>query len=285
MLVFVHGIFGDADETWKCPATGVAWSKLVEGDEAFANTDLYTAAYASPYWGNSMIIDEIVSNLHSRFEADQVFAHREVVFVAHSLGGLVTQRYLLTHRERAAQAKFIFFYATPETGAQIAAAGRAFSGDPLLDAMFPGNHNDYLLNLENEWIAAKFPIPRYCAYEKKAMKGILIVDRLSATRQCTDTAIPINEDHSGIVKPCSRDADSYVALRNAILKHPIGQAATAKTGQPGQVSHGPQSPNVSGVQGNVVIQYGNGPATATGPGSIANTGNGNNFKTNDGAKK
>ncbi|MCX6590869.1 MAG: TIR domain-containing protein [Acidobacteria bacterium] len=284
VLVFVHGIFGDAANTWACNTA--TWPQLLEADQAFAGTNIYTVAYTSPYWGNAMTIDEIVNNLHSRFEADRLFAHQEVAIVAHSLGGLIIQRYLLTHRDAAAKVRFIQFYSTPQTGAQIAALAQLFSADPLLKHMLPGDHNDYLLNLENEWTAAKFAIPRYCVYEKKPMKGILVVERLSATRGCTDTPIPINEDHSGIVKPCTRDADSYIALRNAILKHPIGQAAAAaRTTPANQVSHGAQSPNVSGVQGNVVIQYGNGPATATGPGSIANTGNGNTFKTDEGTKK
>lgn len=99
-----------------------------------------------------MTIDEIVSNLANRFQSDGVFAHREVVFVAHSLGGLIVQRFLITHREYAKQVPLIMFYSTPETGAQIA---------------------------KLEWIAAHFPIKRYCAYEKQPTKGIWIVDRLS----------------------------------------------------------------------------------------------------------
>ena len=45
----------------------------------------------------------------------------------------------------------------------------------------------------------------------------MVVTRLSATRNCSaGTPIPINQDHSDIVKPCSSQGDSYIALRNAI---------------------------------------------------------------------
>jgi pimeloyl-ACP methyl ester carboxylesterase len=233
VIVFVHGIFGDADDTWKCERTGAYWPKLIAEDPVFQSSDIYVAAYASPYWGNTMTIDEIVSNLSSRFDADGVFSHREVVFVSHSLGGLITQRFLLTHRERASQVPFIYFFSTPETGSQIANLASVFSADPLLNEMLPGNQNDYLLNLENEWIAASFNIKRYCAYEKKAMKGVLVVDRLSGTRNCTaQTPIPINEDHASIVKPCSRDADAYVAFRNAVLANPIAPPPAKASGAP-----------------------------------------------------
>jgi hypothetical protein len=140
----------------------------------------------------------------------------------HSLGGLIVQRFLLTHRELAKQVPLIYFFSTPETGSQLASLGHLFSADPLLEQMFPGETNAYLLNLENEWIGAHFSIKRFCAYEKLPMKGVLVVDRLSGTRNCTnETPIPINEDHAGIVKPCSVQSDSYIALRNAIKSTPI----------------------------------------------------------------
>ena len=223
--MFVHGIFGSAKDTWTCPHGDFYWPKALLSDPAFADSDVYVAAYDSPYFGNHMTIDEIVSNLANRMQSDSVFSHREVVFVAHSLGGLIVQRFLITHREYAKQVPFIAFYSTPETGAQIAQLAHIFSADPLLKEMLPGPENDYLLNLENEWIAANFSTKRYCAYEKKPTKGIWVVDRLSGTRNCTNkTPIPINEDHINIVKPCSTQDDAYITLKNLVIENPIGPA-------------------------------------------------------------
>jgi Alpha/beta hydrolase family len=228
VIVFVHGIFGSPTETWMCPNGGFYWPKALLNDPAFADSDVYVAAYDSPYFGNHMTIDEVVSNLANRFQSDGVFSHREVVFVAHSLGGLVVQRFLITHREYAKQVPFIAFYATPETGAQVAQLGHIFSADPLLKEMFSGPENDYLLNLENEWIAANFMTKRYCAYEKKPTNGIWIVDRLSGTRNCTNkTPIPINENHINIVKPCSTQDDAYITLKNLVIENPIAPAPIA----------------------------------------------------------
>jgi hypothetical protein len=222
VIVFVHGIFGSAKDTWTCSKGDFYWPKALLSDLAFADSDVYVAAYDTPYFGNRMTIDEVVSNLANRFQSDAVFSHREVVFVAHSLGGLIVQRFLLTHRELAKQVSLIMFYSTPETGAEVARLGHIFSSDPLLKEMFPGEENDYLLNLENEWIAANFTIKRYCAYEKKPIRGVFIVDRLSGTRNCTNkTPIPINHDHIEIVKPCSTQDDAYISLRNVIVENPI----------------------------------------------------------------
>jgi predicted alpha/beta hydrolase family esterase len=67
-----------------------------------------------------MSIDDQVSNLMNRFEGDGIFRkHNEVVFVAHSLGGLVVQRLLLTHHELAMKVRFIYFLATPQEGSAV----------------------------------------------------------------------------------------------------------------------------------------------------------------------
>lgn len=150
VIVFVHGLYGDATDTWTCPK-GSYWPKMLLHDKAFDDSDIYVAAYDSPVLGNRMTIDEVVLNLHNRFEDDQVFKHREVVFVAHSLGGLIVQRLLLKYREYAAKVPFIYLFATPESGAQIAKLGAYFNRDPLLKEMLDGDENDYLLNLETDW--------------------------------------------------------------------------------------------------------------------------------------
>jgi pimeloyl-ACP methyl ester carboxylesterase len=222
VIVFVHGIFGNGEDTWRFSPT-VYWPKLLLTDEAFKNTDVYVADYESPHFGNTMTVDEVAANLNNRLKSDSVFAkHREVIFVCHSLGGLIIQQLLLTHREYAEKVPFIYFFATPQTGSEIAKLGRLFSSDPLLEALLPGGENHYMESIEFQWKSARFNIRRYCAYEKKPYKGVLIVDRLSSTRNCDDL-LPIDEDHVSIVKPNNTNHDSYTALRNAILDHPLPQ--------------------------------------------------------------
>src|SRR5216684_697129 len=221
VIVFIHGIFGSPSETWSC-SRDISWPHLLEGDPKFDSFDIYVVGYDAPYVGNHMTIDEIVLNLKSRFDVDGIFSgHREVVFVAHSVGGLVVQRFLLTYRDLASKVQFIYFYSTPKSGVQIARLGHLFSANALLEEVLPGDSNDYLLNLESEWRAARFNIHRYCAYEKEPLNGVIVVDRLSATREC-ESVVPINENHLTIVKPCNRNVDSYIALTNAVATNPTG---------------------------------------------------------------
>ena len=221
VIVFVHGIYGNAAETWTCAKTGSTWPKMLLTDPHFANADVYVAQYPTHFVGNLMSIDDQVSNMMNRLEADGVFSkHSEVVFVAHSLGGLVVQRLLLTHHELAEKVRFIYFLSTPQEGSAIARLGHVLTGDPDLQQMFHGDSNTYLQNIEAEWLGANFGIPRYCTIERKPTKGVLVVDRESGTRNCAKV-VALDEDHSGVAKPCSSNDDSYVALRVAEDANPV----------------------------------------------------------------
>ncbi len=225
VIVFVHGLFGDAYSTWKYSPT-VYWPELLLEEETFKDYDIYVAAYPT----RTMTLDDMVSNLENRLADAAIFSkHREVVFVCHSMGGIVVQRLLLTHREYANRVSFIYFFATPQTGSELANLVNAMGNDPLLrpligaigntsllQTLISGDQNIYLQNLESEWKAANFRIRRYCAYETRTYEGIIVVGRLSGTRNC-DVSIAIDENHLGIVKPSGMNHDSYVALRNAIV--------------------------------------------------------------------
>lgn len=214
ILVFVHGIFGDAESTWTAPPD-TYWPELILEDKDFNNTDVYVAAYDTHTIGNKMTIDEAAESLNQHFKADGVFSgHREVIFVCHSLGGLILQRLLLTYRGYATKVRLIYFYSTPQTGAQIANLARLASDDPFLREMAAGASNDYLMNLESEWKRAGFTIHRFCAYETLAYKCVRVVDRLSGTRGCDET-VPLDKNHSTIVKPTSTRDEPHLILQNA----------------------------------------------------------------------
>lgn len=148
VIVFVHGIYGSAATTWSCAQGKISWPELMAADDTFKNSDIYVVDYPSPKIGNIMSIDEEVSNIMNRMTDAKVFDHSEVVFLVHSLGGLITQRLLLSHRELIPKVKFIYFFSTPDEGAQVARLGHMLNDDPLLRQMFPGDENTYIESIE-----------------------------------------------------------------------------------------------------------------------------------------
>lgn len=234
VIVFVHGIFGDSENTW-LNANGAYWPRMLVDDKTFDDSDIYVAAYPTSFTENRISVAGETSILNNRLTNDEVFSkHQEVVFVCHSLGGIIVQELLLGHREYAGKVRFIYFFGTPNTGAQIAKLGHIFNGDPLLQAMFPGDQNATLENMEQQWKLADFKIIRYCAYENKTYKSVLVVDRLSSTRNCDKPFLAIDEDHLGLVKPNSRNHDSYIALANAVRENPMAKSAVIYQPKPKQ---------------------------------------------------
>lgn len=136
-IVFVHGILGGTD-TWES-ATGVYWPELVKADSVFDSADIYVSSYDTGV-GNQMDIDEIAVALEQRLVDAQIFArYSQVIFVVHSMGGLVLQKLLLTKRQYAPHVPLIVFYSTPQTGAALARLISVFSSDPALKGLSSNN--------------------------------------------------------------------------------------------------------------------------------------------------
>ncbi|HEX9772582.1 MAG TPA: hypothetical protein VGA44_03880 [Steroidobacteraceae bacterium] len=241
-MVFIHGIFGDAIDTWT-NSSGTSFFQLLNDDPNLGGElDLFAFGYTSTMLSgeSSFTLQEAANRLHERLKYHGVLAYPGIVFVAHSMGGLVTLRELLTHRELLPQVPLIVFYATPQEGAQITTIARYVSANPALEEMLPGDRNNGLQQLNDEWKEAtkeKGP-PIICGYEKQPTYSVMVVPWESATRFCYGAALPIDESHLTIVKPDRPEHDSIVLLVNALNEHVVGQALAAKLELPDFVREG-----------------------------------------------
>ncbi len=203
VIVFVHGLNGNARDTWLADSTHY-WPQMVSADPSFAGADVYAASYPTPLRGNHMNVNDLISYLADELQADGVFErHEQVIFVAHSLGGVAVQQLLLTYRDKnlAAKVPFIYLYATPQTGSELANVGKLFRADPLIKELQHGDGNFVLPRMDTEWLHSGFEsIKRYCAYETQPVRGFRVVHWESATRGCSDQ-VAIDANHLNIVKP------------------------------------------------------------------------------------
>ncbi len=171
-----------------------------------------------------------------RLKAQGVWEHREVVFIDHSLGGILTEEMLLNHPDDAAHVRFIVSYATPHEGSFVATLAKIYDSDPLLTDLRASNDNSFLIDLEQKWRSTQSvaTIHRLCAFETldtAAGAGIgrylgartRVVSYYSATYGCdTDTAPQsIAADHIGIVRPANRSADAYTFFARVYRNNPI----------------------------------------------------------------
>jgi pimeloyl-ACP methyl ester carboxylesterase len=201
---------------------------------SFDHYDIYVVNYPAHLSGNATI-EDIVTSLHSQLEEAGITRHREIIFVCHSLGGIVTERLLLDYPIDASRAPFIYLLGTPLTGSAIANYVSFFGSNPVTHALNDGQDNDSLQLLENHWKTYASKVARYCGYEKKPLAGLsFVVDRLSATRGCNET-LAIDADHNGIAKPSGPNALSYIGLVNALHDFPNSLAPAKNAPSPATV--------------------------------------------------
>lgn len=257
VLIFMHGIFGDTLGTWKNAKAGKHFYELVAADPRLGDqVDEFAFGFPTTMLKRgSFHIQESADWLYGKLLDQDILQYKRIVIVAHSMGGLVALRALLTHRDLLPKVPLMVFFSTPQEGAQITVLARRLLNNPALDEMLPQDHNGYLQQLDADWknidIAQRPHIS--CAYEKLAIAGIVIVPYASATRYCSEAALAVDADHVDIVKPADVDSPAYVALSNALRKFALAPPASSTV--PESVIQGTlQTPDFAVADGKAVLK-------------------------------
>lgn len=232
VVVFVHGVLGDARQTWTA-SNGAYWPDMLRKDDAFADDDVFVYDYPTPIFAASYSIDELADNLRLVLDQYSVFdEHKQVVFICHSMGGLVVRAFLLKYQkdDYASRVPMIYFLATPTSGSEVSQLAKLVNSEnPQFRDMVKWRDEAYVGNLVRQWLAADFTIASHCAYEKQAVYGLTIVNPDSAVLLCNKPLDPMLRDHITIAKPVDANDLPYTAVKVAYMKElrTVPRAATA----------------------------------------------------------
>jgi pimeloyl-ACP methyl ester carboxylesterase len=234
VIVFVHGLHGSR-ESWRA-SNGAYWPDLIRTDPRFAYSDVDVAEYPTPASNGKMSSVQLAEILWTRLRQDHVWDHHEVVFIAHSLGGILVEEMLLRHPAEAAKVRFIVSYGTPHEGSTIARIASIYDKDPLLNDLSDASDNTFLTQLENNWRGhdSVNGIHRFCAFESEDTmpeNGVgrylkthaRVVSYFSATYGCDVTTPPqeIHADHLHMVRPLDRKSSAYDFFYRVYRANPI----------------------------------------------------------------
>ncbi len=249
-VVFVHGLSGDGFATWQAEGVDGTWMHWLAEDhrEAAVWTLDYTAEISN--WqaegirgkvarqGPGMAIPDLATTALNVLRNHEI-GNRPVVFVCHSLGGLVVKQVLRTaatlgfsdSEALATQTRGVAFLATPHSGSALATAlkylpGLARTTRTVLELE---QHSPHLADLK-DWYRQNAPamnIRTVAFAETRPLSGtVIVVNRTSADPNVPDVqTIPIADvDHSTIAKPDSRHTQIFMAvdrfIRDTLLMDP-----------------------------------------------------------------
>lgn len=230
VVVFIHGVLGDSRTTWGGTQDGQGWPEIVFSDPSMPKADVLSVGFRSKPVSEGSNIEEIAVRTLSSIQDEGVFKDYEnVIFVAHSMGGLITKRMLrieqIDHPSNLQKTKAVLFFSTPSQGSDLSEMASWVSGNPQFDNMRPADFNAFLQVLDNDWQGLKrsrssdMPFPRvFCAYETLSTSGMKVVPRSNSESACDETPIPFDKDHVGIVKPVSADDALHKYLRKRIIE-------------------------------------------------------------------
>lgn len=221
VIIFVHGVSGDPTSTWT-NVNRAYWPDLLKNDPDFDKANIYMINYSSPVMAKAYSINELAECMWRDLQSDKVLNHSKLIFIAHSMGGLVTREFLLKYKDYADKVSlggFLYFFATPTSGSSIARVMNYLSQNPQYGKMVPLKSDDSLADIQRNWLASEqmTRIPSYGSYEAKDTFGVMLVEQESATHLCNRPVGPIDKNHIDIVKPADIHDESYRAFQAAYL--------------------------------------------------------------------
>lgn len=235
LILFVHGFTGGID-TWGIEKESFP-SMLVEDEVIASNFDLMCVNYYSKIVelhvprvagksflrmfgrGKSAISKNIgIAELGEFLKSVVEFycsPYKNVVIVAHSMGGLVTKSFLLNNEIESKKVKLFLSLAVPHNGTDWAHLGEVLSKNhPQLIDLKPLSKT--LNGINTKWIHNQAIMPR-TIYFYGQYDDVVSVESAIAYENSEPTKVACIDDHYSITKPSSKDSLVYVAVRKYLV--------------------------------------------------------------------
>jgi len=259
-IVFIHGLKGHAADSWinKKKEFWPSWLHDDFTNDVCVWTVGYDAAPIKWFWGTTMPLQDRSRNILEGLQLKGI-GKRPVIFVVHSMGGLVT-KYMLSYAsdhevytEILNQTKSILFLGVPHNGATLATWAKAF--DFALQPNEITNHlasdNPYLRDLKDrfESLLKRKPIDCLAFFETLPLLelGKIVSESSASAVTAIKPAIGIDANHLSICKIDDKEqslvyGNLQLSIENA-LKEGTPSDEPSSTPQKTQTSKLPTTAN------------------------------------------
>jgi hypothetical protein len=250
-IIFIHGLASNVRDCWLAsgPTSDIYWPWMVSTDPALKNWGIFLAGYNAEDGGErgiSACAQDLYRGLANA--SDSPLKRRGLVFVCHSLGGVVARQCLVDHYEEfRGQRIHLMLLASPSRGAgfprpvaRIALGllgllrDRRLSRELAVDLAILEQLDQQFWRLRKEGDTRYLPgLSGVETSEHAALKTMPVVGRVvqrwSAERYFPAPEHMTGDDHASICKPSTREARIHVALKEgcALVTQSLGIVPTA----------------------------------------------------------
>ena len=92
-IVFVHGLNSSSEDCWGEGQD--SWPSLVEQEQELKTAGIYTFSYETGIFSGSYTLGDAVEALRAYLDLDLLPSMRRLLFLCHSMGGIVVRQYLV----------------------------------------------------------------------------------------------------------------------------------------------------------------------------------------------
>jgi pimeloyl-ACP methyl ester carboxylesterase len=208
-IVFVHGLGGDARQTWLNKKTGFYLPTKISEE---TKTRVFSLGYANPpvrIIGKGMSLEERANNLLHLLETNNIFK-RKTILIGHSFGGLIIKKILLSLKLRSNPENFqsivgVVFLATPHLGSRLANflyLSQFLLGPEPVRSLFYNDKELVILNREYHRLATHHKISHRSYGENS---NLTIVNKKSSNPNIPSCEhIVVDASHTNICKPSGK---------------------------------------------------------------------------------
>ena len=216
-VVFVHGVLSSGDGCW-ANANGAYWPSLVA--KSAPELSVYVPTYRTGLASGTYSVNNASDSLFEELQLDNILRRKLLVFVCHSMGGLVVRRMLVAKRRSFMDKQIgLFLVASPSLGSVYAnwlTPIARFFKHAQADTLRMGESNQWLATLDQDFFTLlderELDISgRELVEDRSILRfGMLsleqIVSPLSGERFFRYPLKIAGSDHFSIAKPAGPDA-------------------------------------------------------------------------------
>ncbi|WP_336883730.1 alpha/beta fold hydrolase [Priestia koreensis] len=151
-VIFVHGLGGHPIKTWRKNELSKSLPELLRDDVALNELDFYSYGYVTGKTTSKYDFTDAAELLSSDIQAQ--LKNKDIVFVAHSMGGLIVQKYIINLIEKfdmdnLKKLKGAVYLSVPFQGSKWASMFSKVLVNKQIKSMRKAN--PLLVKLENSW--------------------------------------------------------------------------------------------------------------------------------------